>query len=71
MILAMGFIAMVIILEAGPVYTLFMAQIRHHSLSLFQWMYIGGSLLLAALVNGVAVWLPMRYGIRKLAAYEE
>jgi ABC-2 type transport system permease protein len=71
MILAMGFIALVIVLEAGPVYTLFMAQIRHHSLSLFQWLYIGGSLLLAVLVNGAAVWLPMRYGIRKLAAYEE
>ena len=70
MILAMGFIALVIVLEAGPVYTVFMAQVRHHSLSLLQWLYIGGSLLLAALVNGAAVWLPMRYGIRKLSEYE-
>jgi len=70
MILAMGFITLVIVLEAGPVYTVFMAQVRHQSLSLFQWFYIGGSLLLAVLVHGVAVWLPMRYGIRKLAAYE-
>lgn len=70
MILAMGFITLVIVLEAGPVYTVFMAQVRHHSLSLFQWLYIGGSLLLAVLVHGAAVWLPMRYGIRKLAAYE-
>jgi ABC-2 type transport system permease protein len=71
MILAMGFIALVIVLEAGPVYTLFMAQVRHHALSPFQWLYIGGSLLLAAVVIAAAVWLPMRYGIQKLAAYEE
>ena len=70
MILAMGFIAMVIVLEAGPVYTLFMAQIRHHSLSHFQWVYIVGSLFLAVLVNVAAVWLPMRYGVSKLSEYE-
>ena len=71
MILAMGFITLVIVLEAGPVYTMFAAQVRQHSLSLFQWLYIGGSLLLAALVNAAAIWLPMHYGIRKLSAYEE
>ena len=70
MILAMGFIAMVIVLEAGPVYTLFMAQIRHHSLSHLQWVYIVGSLVLAVLVNVAAVWLPMRYGVSKLSEYE-
>jgi len=57
-------------LEAGPVYTLFMAQVRQHSLSLLQWFYVGGSVLLTALLNVAAIWLPMRYGIRKLAAYE-
>jgi ABC-2 type transport system permease protein len=71
MILAMGFIALVIVLEAGPIYTLFMAQVHHHALSHLQWLYIGGSFLLAVLVNAAAIWLPMRYGIRKLAAYEQ
>ncbi len=70
MILAMGFIALVIVLEAGPVYTLFMAQVHHHSLSHLQWMYVAGSILLTVLVNIAAIWLPMRYGIRKLTAYE-
>jgi ABC-2 type transport system permease protein len=70
MILAMGFIALVVILEAGPVYILFMAQARHHSLSFFQWLYVGGSILLLVLMNIAAVWLPMRYGVRKLADYE-
>ncbi|MEJ2427756.1 MAG: hypothetical protein P8075_02365 [Deltaproteobacteria bacterium] len=70
MILAMGFITLVVVLEAGPVYTLFMAQVRHHSISLLQWIYLGGCVLLTALLNVAAVWLPMRYGISKLAAYE-
>ncbi|MDY6954399.1 MAG: hypothetical protein SWE60_23085 [Thermodesulfobacteriota bacterium] len=71
MILAMGFIGLVIVLEAGPVYTLFMARIRHQSLHSSQWVYIGGSLLLAGVVNVAAVWLPMRYGIGKLTVYED
>jgi ABC-2 type transport system permease protein len=71
MILAMSFIVLVVVLEAGPVYTLFMAQVHQHPLSLFQWSYIAGSLLLAVLVNVAAVWLPMRHGIAKLAAYED
>ena len=70
MILAMGFITLVVILEAGPVYTLFMAQVRQHSLSHWQWIYVGGSILLTVVANIAAIWLPMRYGIRKLAAYE-
>jgi ABC-2 type transport system permease protein len=70
MILAMSFIAVVVVLEAGPVYTLFMAHIRRHPLGTSQWLYIGGSLALVALVNAAAVWLPMRYGLRRLAAYE-
>ncbi len=71
MILAMSFISLVIVLEAGPVYTLFMAQVRQHSLTIYEWLYVCGSILLAALVNAAAIWLPMRYGIRRLAVYEE
>jgi ABC-2 type transport system permease protein len=71
MILAMSFIALVIVLEAGPIYALFMAHVRRHSLGTSQWLYIGGSLALVALVNVTAVWLPMHYGLRRLARYEE
>jgi ABC-2 type transport system permease protein len=70
MILAMAFISMVILLEAGPVYTLFMAQVQQNSLSSLQWLYVGGSCLLTIALNIAAIWLPMRYGIQKLAAYE-
>jgi ABC-2 type transport system permease protein len=70
MILAMGFIALVVVLEAGPVYTLFMSQVRRQPLDLSQWLYIGGAILLIGLINVAAVFLPMSYGIRKLTAYE-
>jgi ABC-2 type transport system permease protein len=70
MILAMSFIALVIVLEAGPVYILFKAQFRQQALSFSQWLYVGGSFFLAALVNVAALWLPMRFGLRKLASYE-
>jgi ABC-2 type transport system permease protein len=70
MIMAMSFIALVIVLEAGPVYTLFMAELRGRPLGASQWLTIGGSLALVVLVNVAAVWLPLRYGLRRLAAYE-
>lgn len=71
MILAMSFIGLVIVLEAGPAYTLFTAEIRHQTLDLSQRFYVGGSILLAGVVNVAAVWLPMRYGIGKLTVYED
>jgi ABC-2 type transport system permease protein len=70
MLVAMSFIALVIILEAGPVYTLFMAEVRGHHLGTSQWLYIGGSFALVLVVNVAAVWLPMRYGIRRLSTFE-
>ncbi|UCG12928.1 MAG: hypothetical protein JSU72_00035 [Deltaproteobacteria bacterium] len=70
MILAMSFIVLIVVLEAGPVYTLFMAQVQQRSLSFVQWLYIGGCFFLGVVVNLAVVWLPMRYGIRKLADYE-
>jgi ABC-2 type transport system permease protein len=70
MITAMSFIALVIVLEAGPVYTLFMAEVRGRPLAISQWLYIGGSFALVLAVNVAAVWLPMRYGIRRLSTFE-
>jgi ABC-2 type transport system permease protein len=70
MILAMAFIGLVIILEAGPVYTVFMTQVRQNSLSSLQWLYVAGSALLTIMVNIAAIWLPMRHGMQRLAAYE-
>lgn len=70
MILAMSYIVLVVVLEAGPVHTLFMAQVNQDSLRFSQWFYVGSCFGLAALAHVAAVWLPMRYGLRKLALYE-
>ena len=66
MLLAAGFIAAVIILEAGPVYTVFMAGFHGRSLSGLQWIWLVGSFALVFLLCILAVVLPMRLGERRL-----
>jgi len=67
MILCVAFIGSVIVLEAGPVYTVFMAKARGHPLSLIQWVWIGGSFVLVVVLNALAVFWPMRLGAERLA----
>jgi ABC-2 type transport system permease protein len=45
MILCVGFILLVVALEAGPVYTLFMAVIRGQGLTILQWIWLVGVFL--------------------------
>ena len=68
MLLAAGFIATVIILEAGPVYQVFMADFHGRSLSGLQQTWLVVSFLLVLLLCGLAVILPMRLGERRLRA---
>ena len=67
MILCTGFIGAVIVLEAGPVYSVFMAGIREKGLSLMQWIWLIASFSLVFILCLLAVLLPMRYGERHLA----
>jgi ABC-2 type transport system permease protein len=62
----MGFILAVVVLEAGPVYTLFMAGIRGRSLSFFQWVWLGGSLALVLLLSVWSVLFSLRFGEKRL-----
>jgi ABC-2 type transport system permease protein len=66
MILCAGFIAVVIILEAGPVYSVFMADFRGVSLTALQWIWLIGSFSLVLVLCILAVVLPMRWGERRL-----
>jgi ABC-2 type transport system permease protein len=68
MILCAGFIGIIIILEAGPVYSVFMAGIRGVSLSALQWVWLIGSFSLVLLLCVLAVILPMRLGEKRLNA---
>ena len=66
MILSATVIGAVVILEAGPVYRLFMAGIRRLALTPGQKLWLVGSFILVILICVLAVILSMRYGIRKL-----
>ena len=66
MTLCVGFIASVIALEAGPVYTIFMGGMRGMSLSIGQWIWLTGSFSAAVILCLMAFALPMRIAVRGL-----
>jgi ABC-2 type transport system permease protein len=66
MIVSAAFIGAVIVLQAGPVYTLFMSDLRGFRITPLQWIWIFGSFSVAGLLAFMAVWLPMRMGIQRL-----
>ncbi len=71
MTLCMGFIAAVVVIEAGPVYRLFMAGIRRESLTSFQWAWI---VLSFAAVIGLclaAILIPMHKGKQRILLHSE
>ncbi len=67
MIVCAGYIGLVVIIEAGPVYHLFMVGIRNKIISLSAWIWIVGSFALVLLLSALAIYLPMRFGERHLA----
>ena len=66
MLLAAGFIVAVFFLEAGPVYQLFMAGFRGRGLAVGQWRLMVVSFSLVLFLSLLAVWIPMRFGERRL-----
>ncbi len=66
MLLSALFIGLVVVLEAGPVYTVFMAGVRGRTITLWQWFWVSGSLFLVLLLCILAVAVPMRIGINNL-----
>jgi ABC-2 type transport system permease protein len=69
MMLSAVFIAAVIILEAGPVYNLFMADFHGRALSLLEWVWIIGSFTVAFILSMLAVIIPMKFGERRLSSH--
>jgi ABC-2 type transport system permease protein len=67
MILSAGTIAAVVILEAGPVYRIFMAGFWGRSLKALEWFWIMASFATVLAISITAVIWPMRYGEKKLA----
>ncbi len=71
MFLCMGFVGSVIVLEAGSVYTIFMARLRGEVIPLVRWMWITLSFALVAAINVLAVFWPMRLGVERLSHLKE
>jgi ABC-2 type transport system permease protein len=71
MFLCVGFIGSVIVLEAGPVYTIFMARLRGEAIPMIHWTWITFSFILVAVINAAAVFWPMRLGSESLSRLEE
>jgi len=70
MITSSVFIALVIILEAGPVYTILSAHFKGESITHLQWFWIVSSFILAIFLIIIAVQRPMAAGLQALNDYE-
>jgi ABC-2 type transport system permease protein len=67
MMVCAGYIGTVIVLEAGPVYNLFMADINARVLTVIERIWIFVSFGLAFILSILAVVMPMNFGEKKLA----
>jgi ABC-2 type transport system permease protein len=68
MIYSAAFIGAVIVLEAGPVYAVFMADIRGIPLTRGQWVWTVASFAAVAGLCVATAVFPLRFGIRRLEA---
>jgi ABC-2 type transport system permease protein len=66
MILCALLIALVVVVEAGPVYRLFMASLHELPLSTVEWSWIVVSFAAVFAIGLAAIFLPMRYGAKQL-----
>ncbi|MBW1835713.1 MAG: hypothetical protein JRI99_01910 [Deltaproteobacteria bacterium] len=67
MMLCAGYIGAVIVLEAGPVYNFFMADLQDRALTTYEWIWTVGSFSLAFIISVCAFLLPMRFGEKRLS----
>lgn len=70
MIFCALFMALVIILEAGPVYLIFWANIKDVPITGLQWLFIVPSFLTVLLLSAFVVYKPMKVGVKALVQYE-
>ena len=70
MIFCALFMAVVIVLEAGPVYVIFTANVKGVPISGLQWLLIVPSFLMVLLIVAMAVHKPMKMGLQSLTQSE-
>lgn len=70
MMLSALYIVALIVLEAGPVYVLFMSRFNDAAISSWHWIYIIASFTAAFALTVFAVVKSMKHGLRALRDYE-
>ena len=70
MIISSVFIALIIMLEAGPVYTILSAHFKGEAITHLQWVWIVCSFILVIFLNIFAVQRPMAAGLKAIHGYE-
>jgi ABC-2 type transport system permease protein len=66
MLTAAVYIGGVILLQAGPVYRLFMADLHGRALSAAVWLWVVGAFGAAFALSILAIILPLRFGEKRL-----
>jgi ABC-2 type transport system permease protein len=67
MMVSAGYIGLVILLQAGPVYRIFMADLHGKPLSAAIWLWIAAAFGATLVLSIMAVILPLRFGEKRLA----
>jgi ABC-2 type transport system permease protein len=67
MITCAGYIGLVILLEAGPVYRIFMADLHGKPLAAGVWIWAAAAFSAAFALSILAILLPLRFGERRLS----
>ncbi len=70
MLMTMLYIGLVVLLEAWPVYRIFSAQTFSAQISIAGWIMITFSFILVLIINILAVFLPMKIGLKRLIQRE-
>ena len=71
MIFAIGFVGIVVSLEARPVYILFMAKMKTMPLTVWELWQVGLAFLGVGVINLLTFLLPLKFGMRRLANMED
>lgn len=67
MVASAALIGGVIMIEAGPVYSVMLSGIHGRALTLMQWVWLVGAFILAATLSIFGIIFPMRFGERRLS----
>ena len=70
MIISAFFMAVIIILESGPVYIVFMSDLRRKPINPEQWAMIFGAFILVIAITVFTIYKPMKMGMDTLTKYE-